>query len=72
MSAPDSLFEALLDGWGDEALSPDVKVPECRCGRMLKISEYKHGECETCQSRLRLPCVESVSPRVMRRYRRPT
>lgn len=55
----------------DVALN-DVEVPERRCGQMLKLSEYKHGECETCRSRLRLPCVEPVSPRIMRRYRRPS
>lgn len=65
MSAPDSIFQ---DGGDDAVLA---EVPECRCGRVLKISEYKHGECESCHSRLRLPCVESVSPRIMRRYRRP-
>lgn len=69
MGAPDSMFEAIRDGWDDAALA---EVPECRCGQILKLSEYKHGECETCRSRLRLPCVESVSPRIRSRYgRRP-
>lgn len=67
MSAPESMFEAERDGWDDAALA---EVPECRCGQMLKLSEYEHGECETCRSRLRLPCVESVSAHVRRRYRR--
>lgn len=66
MGAPESMFHAVLDGWDDTAL---VEVPECRCGQLLKISEYKHGECEACRSRLRLPCVETVSSRVRRRYR---
>lgn len=70
MSAPESLFEALTDGWGDADLTPDIEVPECRCGQILKLSEYKHEECETCRSRLRLPCIETVSLRIMRRYRR--
>ena len=70
MGAPVSMFEALRDGWGDDALSLDIEVPECRCGQILKLSEYHDGECETCRSRLRLPCVESVSLRVRRRYRR--
>lgn len=67
MSAPESMFHALEAGWDDAALA---EVPECRCGQVLKLADYHHGECESCRSRLRLPCVESVSPRVMRRYRR--
>jgi hypothetical protein len=65
MSKPSSLFEALQDGWDDAALR---EVPTCRCGQTLEFFEYRRGECETCQGRLRIPCLERD---VMRPKRRP-
>jgi hypothetical protein len=68
----DHVFDALDDYAERARVAFDVEIPVCRCGQELKISDYIHGECEACRARLRLPCVEQVSQRLRRRYRRPS